>query len=418
MSSLPGGGTLQNNQFPSLLGPGATLLTFPGGGKLEPAIVQGLQSGAILNNSGVGHNVAKLLAGVNFNYEDDGNYKEEWSPDIGQTVRRGMIGPWSQLIPFASYCMGYAVNKTDPDNPAAGVLSRVIPVQHPKYPWLYCTSLELVQGVGAWLYDANCPVADGAGNPILGGAILDAGGNVVVDPNTGEPLATAVAPAIPFVFYAAGQGGTFTDGAARVVLTYRALPYEVRTDEEVAALGDGSGELSRYVHREETYAVQAQPIPATAQFTITDPQAPPGIAGTQFPGNPTIIQPTAELVYTWHSVPDRPIQAYLNCVGRVNSNPFDSPSWGGVMTYPPGTLLCMAWRTERRRAVNGRIVFDIVYKFGYKFQTWNAFPNAKDLNYYVATTNFGGQNQTLYKYADFSQLFQMPAPVKYQGPLG
>ena len=56
---------------------------------------------------------------------------------------------------------GYAINLPNPNDATKGLFSRSIPAQHPKRPDQYVVAADLVQGMGAALYDPDTYVAQG-----------------------------------------------------------------------------------------------------------------------------------------------------------------------------------------------------------------------------------------------------------------
>lgn len=171
-------------------------------------------------------------------------------------------------------------------------LHRLDPEPHPWMPWLHVVKAEMT-GLGA----------------------------AKMDPLTGR------------IYFREGlghAGAGDTDGIARIVVTYRKLPYVVGVPDSVTNTFDGyqrdrfmavdatrlGYELPRYVSRQfkpgsETYTIPAQQM-------------------QEFRGGPHSIIPEAmskivaksHIVYTWHMVPQVPLTAGL-LLGHVNDFPFD-----------------------------------------------------------------------------------------------
>jgi hypothetical protein len=375
---------------------------------LAPTI-SGSRAGALVNNYPIGHDLAKLYNGQNFDYwdkADASDYSEEARHGEGLRIVRPMIGPWSQYRDFRNWALGYSIAVPNP-NGSGGLIQRTIPAQHPKEPGAWCVACRLRRGIGAAVLDPQCFVLDNNGNLIVGPIFDPITGTPITNSLTNAAYKTGVPCDLPFVFFAENRGGTFFDGQAEVELTYATLPYEIRTD--AATYANPLGELSRYVERTEMYAVQAQSVPSQIPFIFNDPAAPSDIQNKIVPGNPFLIIPTKQLMYRWIDVPVVPESAINTCVGTVNAKPFD----GGAYTiYPPGTLLMQAPVKKRMQTAVGAIVWEITYRFDYRKDTWNKFL-AADRNYYTALAN--GNGKTLFPSADWSGLFQVPAPVNYYG---
>lgn len=499
-------------------------------------------------------------------------YSEVWRSDGNSQALRTFDVPWAICKPFVDWVLGYAVNTVaDPGSDTgsgytrvpfgqetipypegggysnlanifgatAGKLSRIIPSQHPLFPWLYAVECELEHGMGAinsrrdvtvLLNAAGLPFMDwdtggyarGAAPPIdvdadgevirtrarlvtllnrqtsftifplrgivnqhpagedffaaLGygaGPVPDAelvfynqlidapslvgiqnlaqGGNVVAARflaaltdlelqivQAQNNIATAVKNAedvaatrlvVPMIAYVTKPGSALAapesysmppeyteDGLARFRVTYRPLPYEVRTDRQMAqADWLSKGELERYVQREVNYSLKAFQVPAGQLKFYEGP-----FVGTAVPAPGSIPFGIQELLYTWHDVPDVPENAIADCEGKVNANAFDGAF--GAPTYPAQTLLCQAPKKFRiPRNVRGRVTWRIVYSFLYQPFGWNKFPGGtggNNFGFYGAT--IGGAapaadgSNLIYKLADFASLFTQPVPIDYQ----
>jgi hypothetical protein len=371
---------------------------------LAPTIY-GSRAGRLVNNYPLGQNLTKLYLGQDFDYwdkADASDYSEEARHGEGLRIVRPMIGPWSQYRDFRNWALGYSIAVANPSG-SGGLIQRTIPSQHPKEPGAWCVACKLRKGIGAAILDPQCTVLDNNGNPLNAPIFDPVSGNPIQNPLTGQPYAPGSPCNLPFVFFAENRGGVFFDGQAEVELTYATLTYEIRPDAD--AYANPLGELSRYVERTEMYAVQAQSVPSQIQFIFNDPAAPSNIQGKQIPGTPFLIIPTKQLSYRWIDVPVVPEDAINTCIGTVNAKPFDG---GAYTTYPPGTLLMQAPVKRRMQTALGAIVWEITYRFDYRQKTWNKFL-AADRNYYTALAN----GQTLFPSADWTGLFQVPAPVNY-----
>jgi hypothetical protein len=386
---------------------------------LQGGTILNLQGGVLLNHSGIGFNLAKIKQKPPA-WRMLPPYTENWT-ETETEVQATWNGPWSTLASFRNWMLGYSTSVTTPDG--RNLLLRTPPAQHPKHPWLYCTTCELVDGDGAWLPDKTA-------------VATDANGAVLINPATGDPFLNEM---IAFANNLGSQtvfdpGGVnpdtltrFGDGVARCRVTYHALPYEVRDDNDPRV--QQLGELARYVEREWEPAIQALPIAGqlaqTVIFNDTSNPVVPFPAGKDANGRPQTVQkalngtavpeagvllmPTRSCIWRWYHVPDVNWTAVASCEGKVNDAPFDGVP--GFPTYPAGTLLCQSPTIRRTpRTPAGRVSFIIAYRLDFRPQGWNRVPWI-DFNFYTFTFYDGSP---VYKGADFTQLFAPPPPAQYQ----
>lgn len=377
------------------------------------ADIEGNVGWPVYNQSNIGHQYLKLAtrpAGV---VECGDRYREEWDGEETRITREFLV-PFSVRKAFLDWVLGYSYSQTrrvddnDPNSPfdltKPGILRRVIPDQHPEFPWLYAHSASLVGGEGAYV-NRDMILYDDLGSPIT----VD---HQVAVPNdlfqidqapVGVEEQTAI---INVMTFADKRGDKFFDGMGRYLVVYRSLPYDVRTDEENAVLGQG--ELSRYVDRAFDYSIRSIPIPKN-QLIFTE--AP--YIGQPVPENGVRLFPTRQLTYTWHELPDLPIAAFSTCVGRVNGEVFDAkwPPLKAEGGFAIGTLLCLAPKVRRYRGLTGRICWTVTYRFDFNPFTWNKFP-AFDGSFYTVRHRDG--TAPVYDSANFSDLFRLPPPVQYQ----
>lgn len=382
-------------------------------------------------------------------------------------VTRVFQCPWSLRIQAFEYVLGYSYVELSPGESQADVaaavafsatvsggdfkavarLRRVIPMQDPERPWLFASECELIQGLGAWVDSPFVEVKDedggtvpdplGEGGPLLARAIHyvsnDRSGGVsftdtvlATDPDEEEDeedegeegeddeeaeVGDVVRP--PTLRY--------SDGMAVLRVTFRAPDCTVISDSVLDALG--GNELRRHVVREEEYGLQAVPLARLAngdalqlRFT-TDPLGQAGVPPTDIINEVireagVLQQPLATLTYTVE-LPDRPMGAYARCLGCVNAEPFDG--YGGSPVYPKGTLLCLPWKTRRRRGPTGRVMWACQFRLSFRSVPWNHFL-AADGKYYLATfsANTGNPNgRRVYQPAIFDDMFKAVPPVRY-----
>lgn len=299
--------------------------------------------GYLINQSGIGGSVAKLIARPAGWVETDG-YTEDFHQEDGGGCTRYFHGPWTGRHAFREWVMGYST--TIPVG-SSRILFRSVPMQHPEMYWLYAQSISF-KGQ-ARVASLAVPLRDGLGQPLDG-----------VDES--------------ILFY---DGSSLSDALSCIAkVEYRSLPYEVRTDSEIynGGLPGSTPELNRYVIREKTYGMRAISIDKGLVEFI---EGPASVKGKDIPGSGgQILVPGNHLRYTWIDVPDLPEAAITACVGRVNATAFDGAR--GWPTYPAETLLCLPPEIKRYRTPVGRIAWRITYVFAQSPDTkgWNAFPSA------------------------------------------
>lgn len=286
--------------------------------------------------------------------EVDG-YREQFSAKMAQATRVFDVS-WDQRGGFIVSMLGYA-------EPAPPDIYRLLPNQHPNFPWMYATDVELVQPIGAMSRDSM-----------------------------------QVAGMIAYVNGAPDSNNTFADfpGKARYKVTYKTLPYDVIANNNMP----GASEFYRFVEPRPAYAIQALPV-TSFQLKFADTGDPIGAA--------TKLMPTQELQYIWYQVPGVPGAAIDNCIGAVNGAVFDQTvgAYKG-RNCPSETMLMLAPHIERYRGATGRIMFDITYKFLYRSQGHNVYPRVKNNDVEFQRGKINQTGGLLYPNKDFRTLFDMP----------
>lgn len=345
----------------------------------------------------------QLSALTNWN-EVDG-YNEQFSQTEVQATRIFDVD-WSTRKTFVDAVLGFTVNSNKK-------LERTIPAQHPEFPWLYAVNCDLQNGIGAigisGLPNAPAMIAyydagNQAGGIIAGDADGVGGSNPITESVT-QPDGNEVTTVM-------------NDGLARYKVTYKAVPWQVKTDANVG-VADWR-ELYRYIERETVYSLQSLPTPIGLLQWI-------GGGSASLSGG-TKLFPTRELTYIWHEVPDIPEEAWSECEGKVNDRVFDP-----FFQYGIGTVLCLAPQRKWQRDVKGEVSWTITYKFLYRPQGHNYFPrvSSNQLVFNLATYDgvaptaaaiaaagsldaaVAAAGKTLYRYANFDKLFMPPAHIKY-----
>jgi len=320
--------------------------------------------------------------------EMDG-YQEEFGIDASRATRL-FVGPWITRYDFVQWALGWTFSIPSATNPGQGQLVRLLPAQHPEFPWLFAMHVKLVKGLGAW-----------TNNPYVGAQ--DECGNVATDPVTGY----AVNP-IPMICYFDEATGLDTHSCLYAV-DYEAVDYEIRDTSYLP-----NGEMSRWVTKSFTFSSKALSVPSN-RLQFADGSGPIPEPGIQILGS-------QEWTYLWRQVPDVPWSAIQNSVGGVNNAPFDGdPGWP---SFPTGTMLCLSPETIRHRGPTGRIVWDVAYKFLYFDPNpggpsgHNYFPkiSGSTLTWVLGTMDGTTTGQTLYPSVDLTKLFVPPAPQNYQTP--
>lgn len=409
----------------------------------NPPSIISQQTWTPVDNSGVAYDYIKLQSRPGTLDETDG-YRERLGPD-GWEVERVYLCNWSDLAAAMQWFYGYstladqfvlnaqligpggfAPPEADrilkagngfPPLPAPKILQRVIPAQDSYRPYLYADHVELLEGIGAWVQDPGLFLKDNQGNFLTNnGAPANA-----PDPKTGFPpngirlpgMVYAELSAVGAVNLAAigqpppGQNlvpsGRFSDGAAKIRVTFRPRPYVVQNDAQMQQ--NGKGEIGRYVERQPRYAIQGVPlakIAASGKILKFD-QGP--YAQTAIPEAGVLLVPTGSWKYVWHDVPFYPQAAILACQGKCNAEPFDGVT--GYPQFPAQTILCQAPEIVMKRNASGQPAFTVTWVLDYRPQGWNKFP-AGDGNFYQAT--WGGTGNTadlVFQPTDFGQLFQV-----------
>ncbi len=376
------------------------------------------------NDSGVTLDSRPLLRLTKLGFRELPGYSENWESNDNDHVVRVFEGPWSQKSTFKNLALGicssYRATAQVGDNivpidPKKTGVNRLLPIQHPEYPWLYATAVRDLVGQGAFTQNLNIKDDQGTLVDMLG--------------------------------WVDGASGS-DELSCRMAVHFAPLNYEIRTDAEMASIEvpafqpppnpDGTvpppvqlpvTELYRYVDRSQEYAIRSLPIPVDQLFFTEGPSGPGRAGGAMaVPANAGYVYvPTQELTYTWYRVPDPPVSAFAACQGKVNAYPFDAavtitdPVTGtprivgiNVAGYAPETLLFTTPHKVRSRGPSGRAEWTITYKMLYNPLGWNKLPDGSGGFYRVGFN--GDPAKPLYQLVDFSSLFLMDfnAPFDYQ----
>lgn len=248
--------------------------------------------------------------------------RERWAPGANQVVDIVHVG-WVDWPAWRTDMIGTSrFNAAATSNTG---LSRTPPQTHPQFPWMRVADIELLEVIG-----------------------------VVNDMNTGG---------ISF----SGEVGQQAVVVAQV--TWAAVPYHFAPADSVT-VGNVTvplnSELNRFVERKSKYNVEALPLKGT-QFALKDDRT------VTFPGDPTILFPSEDLVYLWHEVPtasgndfdlpDALLARFKTFPGKINSTEFDG--------YEAGTLLCGVPERQLVFGANGFPQWEIAYHFQFRPTGWN-----------------------------------------------
>jgi hypothetical protein len=190
-------------------------------------------------------------------------------------------------------------------------LSRVLPANHPKYPWLYANHIHVTR------YQAS-----------------------------GKQI---IAPSGPYATYS----------YSRLLVDFVPLDYDVRSDAQVATSPNANGvavpqEFNRFVQWPGNIDGVEQLVLAGGTFKLVPGQGIAVNAATPFPQGSILKIPTRKVYAYWHQIPQYGlIDRYgtLNSnirslIGRVNNTFWPDPITG----YPPGTLLFLGANPRRFHA--------------------------------------------------------------------
>jgi hypothetical protein len=296
---------------------------------------------------------------------DYGSYIGGQAVKVGNVVAGG--GPCAP-----AQIMGYAID--------TGGLSRVLPLRHPVFYWLWASEITNVQHMG-----------------FIGGAQPDG-------------------PYGPVSLY------------ARTLLTivFTTLPYLVLTDAQAAGQ-----EWRRFVQKRSKNVARFISMPKQAfEFNY----GPAGITGVTINQSIGILISSATITYTWYQVPETYIYSTTGgsyapnirqAEGKVNQNSFDG--------YDSGTLLCESTDIDTMEAPCDPVTLGLdpnkpprLYKVTLQFKWFEPPPAnsglyqnnghntepAADGNWYgVVTTpqpgsgGGGGGGATKYQPYDFTKIF-------------
>lgn len=302
-------------------------------------------------------------------------YRESDNGEVVEITRVFDV-PWSQRIGFRAYALGW----TDLGNPFPAKqnsypIQRHLPWQDPEMPYLYAV---------------NCRTLNGIGTPGVNASLINAGTPKVAIFNTGNvPLPNAALPGSPNYN---PQLPPIPDGFARMELTYGHLDFDVVSDSDL----QNGNEINRFVSRYPEYSVENVRIQGSKlKFTTT---------GQTIADYTYRIYPMTQYTYLWRAVPAPPRAGIVACQGKVNLGVFD-PQYEHLSD---GTVMCFAPKWRRYRGRDGRKLYDVSLRFGWRPDGWNEFFNSQtgtfDPVVYADGPNAG---KPPFSNADFSQLFQV-----------
>lgn len=343
--------------------------------------------------------------------------REFWSRDgQPQRVERTYVLPWSAAPLFCQWALGYASNEPSegaPGVPGTGAISRVIPAQDPRYPWLYCSACELLEGRGAIIDDPTNFALDGDGKVQErdGSPAVVMCGAAVENLNAGGPA--YYPPPDKGNDHPGPESGRFNDGRAVYRCTFTA-PRGYRVFNDRAAGLHKAGEMCRMLRID--YQPSFEGLPAANVYgqliTFAD--------GTVAKEAGVYIVPGGVATYEWLEVPDPPFDAIDQLKGTVNLAPLYAGP--GRKPFAPGQALFFQPRLDPWVNCVGRVVWNVTYRFGIRPVAggWNGFPRAdpKGFRFELAGVGAapppGGAGPPVYAFADHSLLFQVGPPVNWR----
>ncbi len=328
----------------------------------------------------------------------DKGFRERYGAD-GQEVTAEYFVPWTSRVAWVDYMLGYARTSLDPTKPPDdGMLLRTIPYQcvEPGLEHLFAVDVSLTECCGAAYQSPYSFVRnpDGSFDP-----------ETAADGTDISPPRKVIAGWPAWLDNETRPGG-LRDGWARYTVTFRAVPFIVRTDEELRAMNPAfptvAPELQRWVVRKRKQALQAQPLP---------PGVLKFLGGVDIPAAAAyILIPTAELVWEWLDLPDPPYFNASLVEGKVNVAEFDGAR--GFFSYPAQTLLFQPAQVEELPPfTTGRKRWKYTVTALFRPQGWNRM---FDANGVLTPVVYKSNGAPLYAPVDANLLFRPPTPIQYQ----
>jgi hypothetical protein len=339
-----------------------------------------------------------------------------WAWDSARLTRVVDVD-WTDWFQYVSQSIGYSELKVL--NNRYRYISRTTPQPDFEYPWLYCTAVPHVEGVGPrgkTLGESE----DILFRPFGSGLEEDLEENEVGMPNVGDAT-NNIRNEIDFKEL---EPGAVIYDIARLTVQYEALSYSIKEDVEVTGLNGAPDEglLKRYIVRTYHPAGQFVTIPLGQLHWVETGQPP-----VTYP-QPKIV-PFVELGYTWIQVPGIPLPNIKAALGTVNNAPFDINNPNIPGGYAIGTLLFSACDIRPIRQPQApflqndtQLVYDIHYRFKYlpntDLQSGNfdyghnyflrRIPPGNQINYELITDTGLSGGRRVYPFSDFTNLFRFP----------
>ncbi len=270
-----------------------------------------------------------------------------------------------------------------------GRITRVPPMKHPYFPWLYASAITDVQGIKP-------------------------NGTIEVTTNVMEPNYTAAISKYKF---------------AVLTVAFSSLPYAVMSNQQLAQPPFNGSEIYRNVAKyTDTNANYISVNAGTFKF-VSGPQGAP--QGTVFPLGTGKIQVKVDLRWIWHDVPEQslfgpppnnfiPTNIYA-CLGTVNAAPIWGFSTYELLMLPPKitpviqpispALMLFTDGVSPPRSYNVELLFQFFRPTLGPNTTDGGHQAAfyvRDGLYYLirSTLNSGTTGGFLFQSTDFNQVFQ------------
>ncbi len=310
--------------------------------------IQGPPAGGQLINNQLEAGFALLQNGTRIPYVELPGYTQDSDLD-SNSARRVLMTDWTNVDSFPVAMLGdVAVGQ-------GGFLSRSLPDRHPSKPFMYCKSVRLREGRGAFY--------------------------------TGDTGTIAYKDFVNNI-----------DGAAVFDVEYADPDYPIMSDVAIAAAAvDGTFEFHRFVSYDTQEQAETLGLPGQAFKWLSDNA--PIVEGL------SIQREVQEVHYRWRWVPETTInnlrfKVLPQTVGRCNVAAFDG--------YQPQTALCAPPQfTRLKHTPSGNPIRDVEFVLLVRLDgtTWNQFyrPKAKGFDTAIPG-NLAAQPP--FPTADFNQLFK------------
>lgn len=276
---------------------------------------------------------------------------EDMLPDVSVSSENVFLGTFTIGAYVNNALEGIGPIPTTDPPPYSVIRKKFIrkdPEEHPRRSKLYAAQAEVIEGLG-WPGRSS-----GTGGPMG----VFSSRPVQFDEDTQIAL----------------------DGAVKIAVTYRTLPYTVGVSDALVNVPENS-ELSRYVSIQSGSGVDSVQLPLRQLHYATNSDGTDGVDGGLVTTTLNKVHFKTTFTMTWHMVPVVP-SAAADMTGLVNQTELPGNRLH-PRTYKVGSLLYVGYEvskvffTPTRREVR-----DITYHFTERRPGWN-FVFRPDINYFV-----------------------------------